>query len=187
MRKCVSVLALVLAISIVGHAQDKPDNQGKAKPENNGQANRPDIAQNKISGTLQCGKPESQHAIEVGDRPGHSLALGKSKCTWTKPLEIAGIQSKDGLSTAVNDVIGNTSRILVGYHITTMANSDTLFVRYEGRANLKDGVAQSEEGRWSFGSGNGKLKGLRGQGTYKCIPSGEGVTCEIEGGYVLPK
>lgn len=178
MRKCVPVLALLLAIPMVGHAQ--------AKPENNGQANRPDIPENKISGTLQCGKPEPQHAIEVGDRPGHSLALGQSKCTWTKPLEIAGVRSKDGRSTVFSEVMGNNSRIL-GYHVTTMANSDSLFVRYQGMANLKDGVAQSEEGRWSFGSGNGKLNGLRGQGTYKCVPSGEGVTCEVEGGYVLPK
>ncbi len=186
MRKCVSVLALVLAIPMVGHAQDKPENQGKAKPENNGQANPPNVSQDKISGTLQCGKQQSQHAIEVGDRPGHSLALGQSKCTWTKPLEIAGIQSKEGFSTIFSEVIGNTSRIL-GYHVTTMANSDTLFVRYQGMANVKDGVVQGEEGRWSFGSGNGKLKGLRGQGTYKCIPSGDSTTCEIEGGYMLPK
>ncbi len=179
MRKCVSVLALLLTITVAGHAQ--------AKPENSGQANRPDTTENKISGTLQCAKPQPQHAIEVGDRPGHSLALGQSKCTWTKPLEIAGIQSKDGLSTVFSEVTGNTSRILVGYHTTSMANSDSLFVRYQGMANLKEGVTQSEEGRWSFGGGNGKLKGLRGQGTYKCVSSGEGVTCEIEGGYVLPK
>ncbi len=179
MLKSVSVLVLALALAIpaVNSAQDKPENKSQPNP--------PDIPQNKISGTLQCGKPEAQHAIEVGDRPGHSLALGQSKCTWTKPLEIAGIQSKGGLSTVFSEVIGNTSRIL-GYHVTTMANSDNLFVRYQGMANLKDGVAQGEEGRWSFGSGNGKLKGLRGQGTYKCVPSGDGVTCEIEGGYELP-
>ena len=186
MRKCASMLLLVLAIPTVGHAQAPPGNNAQAKPETSRQANRPEIPENKISGTLHCDNPGSSHTIEVGDRPGHSLTLGQVKCTWTKPLEIAGIKSKDGVSTVFNEVMGNTARI-IGYHVTHMANSDGLFVRYQGMANLKDGVAQGEEGRWSFGSGNGKLKGLRGQGTYKCTSSGEGSTCEIEGEYMLPK
>lgn len=183
MIKSVFMLALALAIPTVGHAQATPEN---TKPQNNGQATPPDVAKNKISGTLQCGKPESQYAIQVGDRPGHSLALGQFKCTWKKPLDIAGTQSKDGISTVFSEVMGGTAHIL-GYQVTTMANSDTLFVRYQGMASGKDGVFQGEEGRWTFASSEGKLKGLRGQGTYKCTPSGEGATCEVNGEYMIPK
>ena len=38
-------------------------------------------AQTKISGTLRCGKPDQQQAIEVGDRPSHSFVINQMKCT----------------------------------------------------------------------------------------------------------
>ena len=47
-------------------------------------------AQTKVTGIDQCGKPDPQQMIPVGDRPDHSLGVAQSKCTWTKPLEIGG-------------------------------------------------------------------------------------------------
>ena len=46
---------------------------------------------------------------------------------------------------------------------------------------LKDGVETAEKGTWSFTGGTGKLKGITGKGTYNCTPSGDGVSCDIEG------
>jgi len=37
-------------------------------------------AQTKISGTMQCNKPEPAYSIEVGDRPGHAMLLVKESC-----------------------------------------------------------------------------------------------------------
>ena len=56
-------------------------------------------AQTRISGTIQCAKPEQQTAIPVNDRTGHAFVVAKVKCTWTKPLELAGVQSKTGEDT----------------------------------------------------------------------------------------
>jgi len=42
-------------------------------------------AQPKISGTMECNKPEPAYSIEVGDRPGHIMLLVKQACAWTGP------------------------------------------------------------------------------------------------------
>jgi len=49
-------------------------------------------AQTKISGTAQCGKPETVGKADAGDRAGHTMELGKGSCTWTAPLEMAGLK-----------------------------------------------------------------------------------------------
>jgi hypothetical protein len=49
-------------------------------------------------------------------------------------------------------------------------------------------VPESAEGTWSFVGGTGKLKGLKGKGTYKGKYAADGTsTYEIEGEYELPK
>jgi len=132
------------------------------------------LAQTKISGTVKCSKPDEQHALEVGDRPNHSLMIAKGKCTWTKPLEIAGTQVKDDIGT--------------GYVVNTWANGDKSYVRTQGSATLKDGTIDSAEGTWSFTGGTGRLKGVKGKGTYKGKGASDGsVTYEVEGEYELPK
>lgn len=43
------------------------------------------------------------------------------------------------------------------------------------------------KGTWGFTGGTGKLKGIKGKGTYTCKPSGDENTCEVEGEYELSK
>jgi hypothetical protein len=144
-------------------------------------------AQTKISGTIQCGKPDPQQSIDVGDRPNHSLGISKSTCTWTKPMEIGGGQTKEGFSVASTDVsVGKAQSS--GYHVTTMAGGDKFNVRYHGTDTMKEGTPPSSEGTWSFTSGTGKLKGIKGKGTYKGTGAADGtMTFEVEGEYELPK
>ena len=144
-------------------------------------------AQTKISGTLQCGKPDQQQAIAVGDRPNHSFAISQTKCTWTKSFEIAGVQSKEHVDTGFNEVSGNRSRGQ-SYVVATMTNGDKYYGRTQSSATLKDGVLESGEGTWSFAGGTGKLKGLKGKGTFKGKGAPDGtMTVEVEGEYELPK
>lgn len=63
-------------------------------------------AQTKASGTLQCGKPHPMHAVEVGDRPGHSMVVDKSTCTWTKAMDVGGMPAKEGASTETAEMNG---------------------------------------------------------------------------------
>ncbi len=143
-------------------------------------------AQTKITGTLDCGKMENQ-AMEVGDKPGHVLGLGQSKCTWSKPLEIAGITSKDDVATGSIDASGNRGQTH-GYAVDTVSNGDKLTMRLTGTAEIKGDVAVSEKGTWTFVSGTGKLKGIKGKGSYAVTFKADGSsTVEAEGEYTLPE
>ena len=141
-------------------------------------------AQTKISGTEVCGKPDQQQMLEVGDQPGHMLGVVQVKCAWNK-MEIGGSAAQDSLTTILVDSHGNKANGR-GYDIATMASGDKAFVRFQGNVTLKDGAGVSDEGKWSFTGGTGKLKGLKGEGTYKGKGTPEGETFEIEGEYTLP-
>lgn len=143
-------------------------------------------AQTKTSGTVECAKPDPAHMIEVGDKPNHSMGLSKSTCTWTKPMEIAGAKTKDGYSVASDDTMGSKSNSR-GTHISTMDSGDKIYVHFQGTGTVKDGALQSDSGTWSYIGGTGKLKGIKGKGTYKGKGTANGVTYEIEGDYTLPK
>jgi hypothetical protein len=145
-------------------------------------------AQTKTSGTIQCGKADPEKMIEVGDKPGHMMGVSKSSCTWSPGMEIEGAKSKDGYSVALSDAIGNKSTSH-GIHVSTMDNGDKIFVKFQGAGTVNnDGALQTDSGTWSYTGGTGKLKGIKGKGTYKGKGNADGsTTYEIEGDYQLPK
>ncbi len=141
-------------------------------------------AQTKISGTAQCGKPDAQQKVDVPDHPGHAISMSQAKCTWSKPMEVAGLKSKEGVTTDMNDIRGDTAHGH-GYYVDTMENGDKAFVSFQGTASMKDNTS---EGKWNYTGGTGKLKGIKGQGTYKGKGAQDGtVTFDVEGEYTLPK
>ncbi len=143
-------------------------------------------AQTKISGTVQCGKPDQTQSIEIGDHPNHSFAIAQDKCTWTKPMEIAGTQFKDDVGTGFDEVRGSKSRSH-GYVVNTLASGDKTYLRFQGTGTMKDGKVETAEGKWTFIGGTGKLKGVKGSGTYKGTGAPDGsTTYEVEGEYELP-
>jgi hypothetical protein len=143
-------------------------------------------AQNKFSGTWQCGKVEKDFKIEVGDRPGHAFGIVQGKCAVTK-AEIAGVQVKEEVWTGFGEASGNTVRVR-GASFLNMANGEKAYGRSDGAMTLKDGAPQTEEGKWTFTGGSGKFKGIKGKGTYKCQFAADGTgACEMEGEYELPK
>jgi hypothetical protein len=144
-------------------------------------------AQTKSSGTQQCAKPDPFHAVEVGDHPGHVYAVAKVACTWTKPMDLAGITTKEGTSVVTSEIHGDKATDN-GSYWSTMSNGDKIFVQFHGSTTLdKDGNPQSISGHWSYTGGTGKMKGLKGKGTYSGKAGADGsMTEEIEGDYTLP-
>jgi hypothetical protein len=144
-------------------------------------------AQTKISGTVQCAKPEVQQSVPADDQAGHAFSISKVQCNWTKPLEIAGLSSKDGTSTGADEVTGTTAKGH-GQHVSTMATGEKFYVKYEGTATLKEGAPLAADGTWSFTGGTGKLDGIKGKGTYKGKGNPDGtISYAVEGEYQLPK
>jgi hypothetical protein len=144
-------------------------------------------AQTQLSGTAQCPlKTIESHSIEVGDRPGHAYEISKGTCTWTKPMEIAGLKSKDHIGVTFSEIDGNKAREHQS-GVGGMDNGDKLYFRTQSTSTMKDQKFESGEGTFTFTGGTGKLKGLKGKGTYKCTPKGDNVNCDIiQGEYSLP-
>ena len=70
--------------------------------------------------------------------------------------------------------------------MATLADGDKAFVQFQGTTTLKDKAPITGQGTWSFTGGTGKLKGLKGKGTYKGKWNPDGTsTFEIEGEYQL--
>ena len=142
-------------------------------------------AQTKTSGKAQC-KSDPLAPVEIGDKAGHAFAIGKAQCTWTG-FEIAGAQYKDGVSVSADEMNGDKSTSN-GYHTATLANGDKTTAHFHGTGMSKDGKFVSGGGTWTFSSGTGKCKGIKGKGTYKGTPNADGtVTFQVDGEYSLPK
>ena len=145
------------------------------------------MAQTKISGSGKCSKPDVQHSVPVPDRPDHTFALTQAKCVWSKPWEIEGVKSKEGVATSSEEMTGNTSRSRE-FYVDTMENGDKAFYRYEATTTLKGGAPQASEGRWTLAGGTGKLKAVQGKGTGKVtgFEADGGITFLCQGEYTLP-
>jgi hypothetical protein len=143
-------------------------------------------AQTKASGTAACtSDPASPAPVALTDKPNHAFAVDRAECTWTK-FAVAGLQYKDGVSTTLNEITGDASSFN-GYHVATMTNGDTTVARFQGSGKMKDGKPVSGEGTWSFTSGTGKAKGIKGKGTFKGTANADGsMTYQVDGKYSLP-
>jgi nitrous oxidase accessory protein NosD len=141
-------------------------------------------AQTKFTGKVHCAKGDPEYAIEVGDQPGHLLTARKAACTW-QGGEIAGLKVKSAQDVATGEVTGATARDN-GYHTATMDNGDTYTVHFSGAATMAKDKTGSLTGKWTFVSGTGKLKGIKGGGTYKgTLAADGGGDVEVEGDYTL--
>lgn len=146
-------------------------------------------AQTKVSATLSCGgsKSDVDQNLPVGDRPGHSLGVSQFKCSDTKPMEIGGDKSKEGLVTNTSEATSSQAHFR-GVYVITMESGDKIFTPFQGTQTIKDGKPGESRGSFSYSGGTGKMKGIKGKGTFKCVPGeGEKSTCTTEGEYEFPK
>lgn len=137
------------------------------------------------SGTATCTMdPAAPAPVALTDMPNHAFAVGKAHCTWTG-FSVAGQAYKDGVSTSLNEVTGDTSSA-TGYHVATTTTGDSATAKFQGSGKLKDGKNVSDGGTWVFTGGTGKLKGIKGKGTYHGTPNADGtMTYKVTGEYSL--
>ena len=144
-------------------------------------------AQTKVTGHQDCAKPDVAGTIDAGDKTGHTLTLQKFNCTWTTGMEMAGVKSKDGGSAEVIEAWSNRTTT-TGTYVGNMENGDKFFVSFHDSASVKDGKpAVPIKGTWSYTGGTGKLKGIKGKGTYTITPKDDGgASVDVEGDYDIP-
>jgi hypothetical protein len=141
----------------------------------------------KITGKAHCAKEDPSYSIDVGDKPGHALMAQKRACNWTTPLEIAGSKTKDGTDVETAEMSGASIHDS-GYHTATMDNGDKFTVHFSGSTKLNKDNTGAFNGKWSFVSGTGKLKGIKGGGTYKGMAAADGGSdVDVQGDYTIPE
>jgi len=144
------------------------------------------LGQTKIAWSDSCSKADPDYTVQVGDPGSHSFGLGQLKCHATKPVEIGGDKGKEALVTSATETSGNKSH-QHGIYVLSLEGGDKVSLPFQGTTTLKDGKPASANGTWSFAVGTGKLKGIKGKGTWHCSPSGDGWSCSGEGEYELAK
>jgi len=142
-------------------------------------------AQTKFTGTVTCAKADPSTSIEVGDHPGHAYTLAKGSCTWGADTLIAGmkITSDTGVETGEMSATKVTS---TGSRVATMENGDKMLVSVHDSSPVKDGQPTDIEGAFTITGGTGKLKGIKGHGTYKVVPAADGsASVTVTGEYTI--
>jgi hypothetical protein len=143
-------------------------------------------AQTKISGAVQCSKPEQVGSVDVGDRPGHTITLNKGTCTWTTPIEIEGAKTKEDAMVIATEATP-TRMTSNGAVVGSLDNGDKIFVSIHDVVPVKDGKPGDGHGTFMFTGGTGKAKGIRGKGTYVLVLSPDCTgTSQVEGEYEMP-
>ena len=141
-------------------------------------------AQMKLSGKMECSKADPQLAVPIGDAPGHALMVAHDKCKWSEG-EIGGAKMETSEDTISSEARGSVVSDR-GYSVVSVAGGDKAFVKFEGKTNVKDQKPSDGKGTWTFIGGTGKLKGIKGKGTYEGTFNAEGTpTWTIEGEYTL--
>ena len=142
-------------------------------------------AQTRFSVTSQCAKDEKSFAIPVTDDPAHVYAINQGTCMLSGDT-MAGLSFKQQLVTSFADAKGPKSTDH-GNVVVMMANGDKAFVTFTGTSMMQGPVRMGGEGTWRFTGGTGKLKGLKGQGTYTSTGKPDGTSNDrIDGDWMLP-
>jgi hypothetical protein len=142
-------------------------------------------AQTKFSGTVTCAKGDPSYTVEVGDVPGHSYTLEKTSCTWGADTLINGLKITADSGTAIGENWA-TKTTSNGSRMATMENGDKFFARVHDSSPVKDKMPTNIAGTFTIDSGTGKLKGIKGKGTYKVTVNADGTaSVTVEGEYTV--
>jgi|HubBroStandDraft_6_1064221.scaffolds.fasta_scaffold323084_2 hypothetical protein len=142
-------------------------------------------AQTKITGTLQCTKPDPNYSIDAGDHPGHTYTLEKDTCKWTSDTLFNGLKIVDDSGVGTGEAWA-TKVVTTGSRVATMDNGDKMFVSIRDSSPVKDNMPTDIEGTFTITGGTGKLKGIKGKGTYKVTPAADGsASATVDGEYTI--
>jgi hypothetical protein len=156
----------VLALSIPTAAQEKNDhNKGAKEKEKDSKAAGSATNFVEVEGKVRCEKPDPAYSIDVPDRPGHALMIAQRQCKWAEPMVILGAKTEVGVAVSFTERMEGTLHIH-GFETDTLDNGEKITWQSMGQVLAEKGPVDSK-GRWSLMRGTGKLKGIKGGGTYE--------------------
>jgi hypothetical protein len=180
-RLLLNYFLLLVALSVLMTAQNNKDEKDRDKNEESKKAGG---AANliKVEGKVRCDKPDPEYSIDVPDRPGHALIIAKRKCNWTEPMLIMGAKTKDGVAVGYSEKSEGMLHIS-GFETDTLNNGEKITWKSMGQVLAEKGPATAT-GRWSLMRGTGKLKGIKGGGSYEeKVDADDVLVLELEGVY----
>ena len=142
------------------------------------------VAQTKITGSLDCEKADPMHVIQIPEREGFSYVIAQYKCSWDASIE--EFKTKDYLNIVFSEAMGASVRT-TATGVARLSNGDRL---YSHNTGTRDPKTLTSTGKWTYTLGTGKLRGIKGEGTYTCkrksAEPDAGITCTSEGVYTPP-
>ena len=103
------------------------------------------------------------------------------------PITLAGEKAVTSVNTSTSEAMGMNITDH-GYDVGTMDNGDTYTAKYSGTITAAADGSATYHGSWVFTKGTGKLKGLKGGGTYKGSNAADGSgSADIVGTYSIVK
>jgi hypothetical protein len=130
-------------------------------------------AAQKFTEQMQCGKPDQQHAIPVGDAPGHVYSISHASCTYPRPANIGLAKKVAGEDVIFSETSGSRLR-WYGVYTETMSNGDKLYYRHKGWGLVKNGAFASGKDTWEVSGGTGSYNGYKGSGICELHPQADG-------------
>jgi hypothetical protein len=136
----------------------------------------------KIMGTDKLGPPISRTVVSPGDDPKHELVLSIRRDTTTS--SDPDLNGTEQMVYAQDDQVAGTGTHRA-YYRRLHKSGETSYGSYEGthKTTVKeDGTLETTwEGTWKVTGGTGKLKNIKGGGTYRGKATPEGASSEWEG------
>jgi len=146
----------------------------------------PASSQVRITSTWECPNPDESHLVRAPDRPDHSFAVFRFRCTPLRPDRIAGLVAKSDEGIGSAEFLGD-KQTFRNIEAVTMDNGDKLFYDTTGTNTYEKGVFVSGAGISTITGGTGKLKGIKGKVISKGKPGANGTIWDAETEYSLPK
>jgi hypothetical protein len=126
-----------------------------------------------------------EHAIDVGDQPGHQVRIYQIRMEYPKrDLVFGGVVVKERIMTDFTDFI-NQSGAFIGYSVYTLEDGNKVFSRFTGTTQSDGSGGRKFVFVENFTGGTGKFKGMRGQlhGSGERAPGAKSLTAETSGEY----
>jgi len=131
------------------------------------------------------GQYVNEHAIEVGDVPGHRLRVYEIHHDYPKRDNVlAGVVVKEMVSRCTSDYI-NGSGANTCYNVFTLEDGNKVFSRLTGTAQSDSAGRTKSMFVENFIGGTGKFKGIRGQtrGNTERAPGTTSLKVDVNGEY----